>query len=122
MISPCACPVPCRVGPALDDALHHDRRGKPLHTGQDGELLVAQRLVGGYESDVIAAATRLAAFSPARCLIRPSLAAPRITSRDPSGDALMVTVTTAGLRFPTPAPTTPTTRSSPTASRSSRLP
>jgi hypothetical protein len=76
-------------------------------------------------SDAIAAAIRLAAFSPALCLIRPSLAAPRITSRDPSDAARMVTVTTAGLRFATPDPTMPATclsRSPPLPSRSRTLP
>src|SRR6266700_3735663 len=35
------------VGAILDDALHHDGGGEPLHAGQRGELLVPQRLVGG---------------------------------------------------------------------------
>jgi hypothetical protein len=31
----------------IDDALHHDRRGEPLHAGQRGKFLVAQGLVRG---------------------------------------------------------------------------
>lgn len=49
-----------------------------------------------------ASAMRLAAASPARCLIRPSLAAPRTTSREPYSLGRMATVTTAGFRFPNP--------------------
>jgi hypothetical protein len=34
-------------GPVIDNALHYDCRGEPVHAGKSGELLVTQGLVGG---------------------------------------------------------------------------
>jgi hypothetical protein len=57
---------------------------------------------GSATSGAIASATSLAAFAPALRLIRPSLASPRLTSRDLHSDARIVTATTAGLRLAAP--------------------